>query len=109
LRDATEVLQHSLVREGDCPFVDKSDLLGFVEERLSTRVGSAVQRLGLSQLPFQLAELPPSLIKLRLLQEPIFVDCAEEVGKSVAYRLADEILALAVEQSLLAVDVVLVL
>jgi len=53
--------------------------------------------------------LPTSLVELSLLEQSVFIDRAEEIRQSIANSLADEILALSVEQALFAVNVVLVL
>jgi hypothetical protein len=51
----------------------------------------------------------PGLFKLGLLEQSVLVYRAQEVGKRVADRHTNEILALLMEQPLLTVDVVLIL
>lgn len=108
-RDALQYREDIVIGRGDGPLVDQAHLLRLVQERLRSREAGVVDRFGIPKLAFELAKLAAGLIELRLLQEAVLVDGAEEIRQCVLDCLTDEVLALPVKQTLLAVDVVLVL
>src|SRR4051812_18916113 len=90
-------------------FVDQADFLRLLQEGSGTREGITVECLGFPELTFKLAKMTSRLVELRLLQKSVLVDGTEKIGQRVLDRLANEVFALAMKETLLAVDVVLIL
>jgi hypothetical protein len=63
--------------------LNKAHLFCFIQQRLCTWKGAAVERLGIAELTFELTKLASGLIELGLLQQPIFIDRAQEIRQRV--------------------------